>query len=151
MKTIEINLYEFDELGEEEQKRALRELSDINTDFDWWEFVYEDAEQIGCEIKGFDLWGKTIGFGFKQDPETIAENIIKSHGKDCDTYKAAKAFKKEQNGSQFKFQLKECYFKMLENDYAHRTSKEAIIETIECNDYEFAKDGTLYHYHLWTT
>lgn len=38
---------------------------------------------------------------------------------------------------------RELYNK-LENEYEYQTSEEAIIETIECNDYEFTEEGEIY-------
>lgn len=37
MRTIEVTLYNFDELSEEGQRQALINLSDINVDHDWWD------------------------------------------------------------------------------------------------------------------
>lgn len=38
--------------------------------------------------------------------------------------------------------LDSMFFKLLENEYEYQTSEEAIIETIEANEYEFKEDGT---------
>lgn len=54
MKTIALNLYSFSELNEKAREKALAELSDINVDYDWWDFAYDDfiaiAETIGIKI-----------------------------------------------------------------------------------------------------
>ena len=55
MKTKTINLYSFDELREESKKKAIQNLWDINVDYDWWQFIYDDAKQIGLKLTGFDL------------------------------------------------------------------------------------------------
>lgn len=60
MKQKTINLYEFSELSEQAQKRALRDLCDVNTDYNWWEFLYDQAREIGVQINGFDIDRGTI-------------------------------------------------------------------------------------------
>ena len=41
----------------------------------------------------------------------------------------------------FEYELAKCYFKSLQEEYDYRLSDEAIIESIESNDYEFTEDG----------
>lgn len=55
MKTIEVNIYKFSELSERAKQTAINNLSNINTDLEWWECIYEDANEIGLKINGFDL------------------------------------------------------------------------------------------------
>lgn len=43
----------FDELSESAKEHALNRLGDINVDQGWWDFTYEDAENIGLEITSF--------------------------------------------------------------------------------------------------
>jgi hypothetical protein len=104
----------------------------------------------------------------------ICQAIIKSHGEMCDTYKMAEKFLAELTQCQenydavegdeeidydayleiadkladckkeFQQELSECYLQMLRENYEYYTSKEAIIETIEANDYDFTEEGKLY-------
>jgi hypothetical protein len=46
MKTIQIKLYEFAELDEKGKDKALKELSDINVDYDWYEPIFYDFQAI---------------------------------------------------------------------------------------------------------
>jgi len=55
MKTISINLYSFNELSSEAQNKALSKYVTINVEHDWYDSTYEDAEQVGLKITGFDL------------------------------------------------------------------------------------------------
>lgn len=101
----------------------------------------------------------------------VAEQIVKEHGEMCETYKTAKDFlneydelvKKYSDGininqvhednvyefdqyadeleNDFRKSILEDYRIILEKEYEYLTSKEAIIETITCNEYEFTKDG----------
>ena len=48
------NVYQFNELPESVQSKVIDNLRDINTDYDWWEFVYSDATEIGT-ILGIDI------------------------------------------------------------------------------------------------
>ena len=52
MKTIEINLYSFDELSEEVQKEVLLKYSDINTDYDWFASTLQNQKE---EEKDFSI------------------------------------------------------------------------------------------------
>jgi hypothetical protein len=47
METRVIRVYEFHELHPTVQENVINSYRDINTDHDWWNFVYEDAINIG--------------------------------------------------------------------------------------------------------
>lgn len=53
MQKIEIKVYGFRELSNKSREKALNELRYINTDYVWWDFIYEDFISL-C---------KTIGIG----------------------------------------------------------------------------------------
>jgi len=171
MRTIRIKLYKFNELSEDAQQKALETLYDINVDTDWWEFIYEDAKEIGLTITGFDMDHFCNG-EFNLSGESVAHAIFENHCKDCETYKTAQSFMNDYNQAfkdypteededgydtneydrdeaiteaetDFRQSLLEDYRIMLRNEYEYKTGKEAIIETIEANEYEFTKDGKL--------
>ena len=97
MKTIQINLYKFDELTEEAQRAALDKYSDINVDYDWWDSIYEDAKRIGLQITEFDLdRSRYAGGEFIEPTAEVAQNILKEHGENCRTYKTALCFLEQQ-------------------------------------------------------
>jgi hypothetical protein len=54
MKTIEVKLYAFDELSEEAKETAIEKNYDINTDYEWWDSVYEDFSNL-CGALGIDV------------------------------------------------------------------------------------------------
>ena len=56
MRIKEVKVYKFDELSDKVKDKVIENFSDINTDYDWYEFIYEDAGQIDLEITGFDLY-----------------------------------------------------------------------------------------------
>jgi hypothetical protein len=169
MRTIETTVYTFAELSEQGKQQAINNLSSINIDFDWWQYTYLDAKNVGININNFDL-DRTIDIGMYDCLET-ANKIIQQHGPTCDTHKNAIQFIAERDAlvsrysdggnkvpeenendfdceldeleSEYKKSLEEDYLSLLRNEYEYLSSREAIIETIEANDYEFTEDGKL--------
>ena len=162
VKITKTNVYKFDELSEGAKDRAIEKLYYINVNHDWWDYVYDDAEEIGLKIEGFDLGRANYCKGkFTQSAEDVAKAIIENYGKDCETYKTAmeylNALEVLRNGiedededvdteeidEEFLKSLCEDYRIMLSREYDYLTSRESIIETIEANEYEFDEDGNL--------
>jgi hypothetical protein len=171
MKKHTITTYSFSELSETAKEKAIQNLSDINVDGEWWESTYDDAERIGIKIKGFDLdRGSYCKLDFINSFGEVAEAIKREHGENCSTFKIAveylndydklvteqEQFEEESDEFQeieeeieeldndFKKSLEEEYRIMLSKEYEYLTSDEAIIETIEANEYEFLENGKLY-------
>jgi hypothetical protein len=163
-------VYSFDELSEESKQKAIENLYDINVMEEWWDSVYEDANEIGLEITGFDIdRGSFCDGKFNLSANEVAQNILNNHGEVCDTYKTASSFmeqwqpvfsdyldessdKYESRDAEIELQdmedeflksLLNDYLKMLREQYEYATSKEAIIETIEANEYTFLENGKL--------
>jgi hypothetical protein len=61
MKTIELNLYSFEELDEKAKQKALKNYQDLNVSFDWWDFGYDDFISI-CAFLGITVNKKSIHF-----------------------------------------------------------------------------------------
>lgn len=140
-------VYTFDELSEDSKEKAIERLYDINVNYDWWEYVYEDAATIGLNITGFELDRNkhTTGQLIKDLPE-VCKAIMAEHGETCGTYQLAKQWQNkhgEDNEEEFTKLLLEEYADILQKDFDYLTSEEAIIETIEANEYEFYEDGRL--------
>jgi hypothetical protein len=160
-------VYSFDELDEKGKEKALRNLSGNNVElFDWWESVYDDAEEAGIKIKEFDIDREQIIKGdFLMSAVDVAQKIVNDHGPDCETHKTAKNYLKEREkiavvefedgeidesiyediDEEFKREILEDYLIMLRKEYEYQTSEEAVIETIEANEYEFTADGEIFH------
>jgi hypothetical protein len=157
IKTTEIKVYKFDELTDEQKQKAIEKLCDINVDFEWWQSVYMDAENIGLKITGFDIdRGSYCTVELIDDLHTVILSIIREHGEDCETYKTAKEFEarlifNEDNEienldeleDEFLHSIGEDYRIILQHEYEYQTSEAAIIETIEANEYEFDEDGNI--------
>ena len=74
MQTNTVMTYTFDELDDEGKQTAINNYRDGNLDYDWWEFVYEDATAIGT-LMGIDIdkiyfsgfWSQGDGACFEGD------------------------------------------------------------------------------------
>ena len=170
MRVMKTNVYEFKELSETGKEKALENLGNINLDYDWWDCLYEDADNIGLKITSFDLdRNRHATGGFTLDVLEVAANIIRGHGDTCETYKTAEAFLAEhatpyaeyldetsehyesknkedeliEIENEFLKDILEDYSIMLQKTYEYLCSDKAIIETIEANEYEFTVEGKL--------
>lgn len=78
MRTEQIKVYTFDELSSEAQKTVLERFSDINVNFDWWEYILEEAasklQKLG--LKGVDK--DNIGFNLGRGAHTSIP-LTKAH------------------------------------------------------------------------
>ena len=170
MRKIEINIFKFNELNEEAKQNAISNLYNINIDYNWWEFIYEDAKNIGLKITSFNLDRNRYAKGdFILNASEVAQNILSNHGKECDTYKTAESFLKEwqpifniyideeheqyesseleeklvEMEDDFLNSLLEDYSIILQNEFDYLQSDELIIDTIEANEYEFTENGEM--------
>ena len=171
MRIVKTKVYKFNELSDAAKQKALEKLYDINVEFDWWDSVYDDANTIGCKIKGFDIDRRCYCELKCEDAHETARLIIENHGEACDTYKLAAEYLKDHDkiideaerdedgelsdeytvdklldelNAEFERALGEEYLSMLRKEYEYLTSEEAIIKTIEANEYEFTKDGKMF-------
>ena len=148
--------FEYNELSEDAKRKAVQNMYDINVDHDWWDTVYENAAEIGCEIKGFDLgWAKTIDLMVQSRfyDHDVAKKILENHGNGCDTYQVAASYLfrwkfaadqdefHEENTEDFQEKIAKCYLNALDQEYEYLTNDESIIESIGCNGYLFDEDG----------
>jgi hypothetical protein len=170
MRTIEIKAYQFAELSEKAQQKALQQMYEINVCYEWWDSIYEDAKNIGIKITSFDIGRASYCEGiFMLSANEVAQNILNEHGENCETYKTAEVFLKNwqpifseyMNENSDKYEsyeaerelqeieddflncILEDYRIVLSKEYEYLTSEGAIIDTIEANEYEFTEDGQL--------
>lgn len=174
MRTIETVVYKFDELNEEAKDFAVKEYSKEYPQDEWWNSIYEDASNIGLEITGFNLDRADYCTGnFGISAEDTAENIIREHGEECDTFITAKSYLEdrgilvekysnhietdrvaEENYEEFDYEIDELdenfeiallenYKNILKEEYKMLTSDEHIIEVIKENEFEFTIDGKI--------
>lgn len=169
--TTVTDAYQFHELSEAAQQKAIQKLSDCNIDYEWWESVYEDAENIGLKITGFDIdRASYVKAKFLTSTTDTATRILSEHGEMCETWKTANDYLNERNqiidtwpkdedgnfedeykmddkledlDSEFLNSICEYYLLILTNEYEYLTSEEAIKETIEANEWEFTEQGNI--------
>lgn len=172
MRQEQINVYKFDELDSRAQEKALAYLSEL--DYAWWQFIFEDASNVGLDISEFDLYRNYIQGRFEVSGYDTANEILKNHGDTCETYKLAVKFMEDWEGlvahysdgvktdevtdensydfdndadileRDFEKMLLKDYLSLLQQEYEYLTSEECIRENIEANGYEFYEDGSLF-------
>jgi hypothetical protein len=170
MRTITKNIYTFGELSEEAKEKAIENLTYVNVELDWWNSIYYDAKEIGLKITSFNLDRNRHATGeLLLSANEVAQNILNNHGETCDTYATARGFMEDWQPifdeymnedsenyessdlegqlidleDDFRKLLLEDYSIMLQNEYEYLCSDEAIIETIEANEYEFDEYGNM--------
>lgn len=171
MKTIQLKLYQFEELPETGKEKAIRNNADFNVNHNWWDMVYEDARNIGLKITGFDLdRAHYCNAEYTEDAIYTARKIRAEHGEKTDTYRLAADFQenrdltvstwaKDELGQfeqvdlldealdhiedKFLKDLSRQYLRILDNEYDHLTSDEAIADALTANDYWFTADGQM--------
>jgi len=169
MRTIQLNVYEFEELSDSVKEKVIERHREVCLRDDWWDWVNEDAENIGITIKSFG--GVPIHCQITRNVSAVecAANIFREHGETCDTYELACEFSKLMKPLIDKYsdeeseyyesleveeqmirledgffdQLAHCYACMLQRDYEYRLSDEAVIDHLIANEYEFTEEGKL--------
>lgn len=138
MKTIEVNLYEFHELDEKAQQKALIEFADINTDGGGWFEELCEYMQFGEFLEEFPSvkYFKIIEFDLDYYNRTILE---------VDWKQPAETEEKLEEQDKTEQALREKVYSTLIREYEYLTSEEAIINTIAANDYWFTIDGKFWH------
>jgi len=160
MKTIEIKLYQFNELSEKAKERALEDLRYINVDDSWWyECSIETFSEFGVVVKEFDLYRRTISLDFKKDITDICEKFA-YEWKDNEIGETCKGYLKsvdaqlcldasdqemlEDMEGVFIKDLEYAILNWLNDEYEYLQSDDAIIDTIEANEYDFTENGERY-------
>jgi hypothetical protein len=164
MKTIEINVYKFEELDKQTKEKVIDNNRYINVeDTFWYDFIKEDFIRLGLEIRSFDLDRGSFAEIHIDDFEHTSKNIIDEFGDRVPIKQTAKNYIDEFNKIQANYKedediernleiLDEIYqrefeidiLSYLRDEYDYQTSDEAIIETIEANDYNFTWNGEIF-------
>ncbi len=165
MKQLTVNLYRFSELSEPAQNKAIQKHFDILTHWDWWEYIYEDAKRIGLIINEFDLYPPSINIRYEDDPECVANNILKECGgmtkmAELANNYLANAAKCEvietddelidsdeliELNEDFLNDLAKYFLNFLNTDYEWRSSDSAIGEELEEQEFYFLEDGSRFY------
>lgn len=142
-ETILKTYLKFSELNPDQKTEVIDKLRNINTDFEWFDFIKEDFHEklkklgfynIKSEFSGFSSQGDGASFtakhNFRGEVYRIGHHYSHSNTITSDNETTKLLARK----------LSDKYYKDLENSYEYLQSDESIIETIECNDYEFDAD-----------
>jgi hypothetical protein len=157
MRTLEITAYTFDELSYTAKEVAIFNNRDINTNDNWWEWTYQDAENFGIKITSFDVYYMNITIKLTYDPLDVANNILNECGPTTDLYSFAEVYVSAYNklddtgddtdenleelASVFKHALRREYLNILTKELEYLESDEAVIESLMANMCEFTEDG----------
>jgi hypothetical protein len=172
--TKTVTVYSFEELSPESQERAIDHFSDINVYHGWWEFVYEDAANIGIDITDFDDYrcsGKMTKYfldvirliktNFAENVEVFKTACV-HHGIFIDSFiefcrvnpdglsrlELLEEFKDSDIfysiEKQFLSDILEDYRILLMKEYDYLTGLEQIKEAIIVNEYKFNENGTIF-------
>jgi hypothetical protein len=149
MKTLQINLYAFEELEQQAKAKALTDHVYFNLQDDWWRNVYEDAERVFLKLTGFDTdRGAYCNGEWMVSADKSANAIIQEHGESTNTFLLAQQFLKvsertEEVEDAFLKNLLQAYLKMLVQEYDDLSGDAAIIDAFNGNDQMFTADGCL--------
>jgi len=169
-ETITRTYYKFSELSDEAKESARDWWREGALDYGWWECTYEDAEEIGLKITGFDT-GRScdIEGHFTDTPERVAEKIIAGHGEHTGTAAEARHYlktvaefmasaEKDEYGELATYELEadredidkeflrallQGYLVMLRDELEYQYSEECVDELLIANEYEFTEDGKI--------
>ena len=159
MRIIETKAYQFEELDEQTKEKAIDNYRYVSVEHDsWWDFVKEDLNYIGIELRSFDIDRGSFAEIHSEDFYETCEKIIETHGENCETYKIAERYIKEYNNIQhdedldeklddldneYQKEFSEEVLSMLRREYEYMTSDEYVIEMFQAKEYEFTDQGKL--------
>tara|TARA_B100001059_G_C17786043_1_gene557147 strand:- start:355 stop:849 length:495 start_codon:yes stop_codon:yes gene_type:complete len=164
MKTIEIKVYKFEELDEQTKEKVIDNYRTINVeDTFWYEWIKEDFNRLGLEIQEFDLgrrnYIKIYIDNFKDTSESIlqefgdsvgvkqtAKNYLDQYNKILSNFKEDEDIERELEilDDQYEKEYSEDILSYLRSNYEWEITDEAVINTIEANDYDFTTNGKIY-------
>ena len=164
MKTIEIKVYKFEELDKPTKEKVIENYKYINVeDTFWYDWIKEDFKRLGLEIQEIDLgrrnYIKIYIDNFKDTSESILQEFgdsvgVKQTAKNyLDEYEKIQAnFKEDEDVErevelldiEYEKEYSEDILSYLRLNYEWEITDEAIINTIEANDYDFTTDGKIY-------
>lgn len=153
MKTLQINIYEFNELSDKAKKKARDWYREDALVHEWWDATYEDAANVGLRLNLFSVDPNRYATGeFVTNAIDCASAIIREHGKDCDTRKTVQAFLDDtltiadrsvfnDRCDAFLKAILNDYSLILQREYDYLLADNQVDESILANGYTFKEDG----------
>lgn len=172
-RSVTFDVFKFEELSDEAKERAIEEFRYVNVDYEWWECVYEMANEIGFTITSFDIDSRNNITG--ELSISILESfklIRKNWSRNSELYKISKkyvrdfikAYRKWKGDDEeltvdefisedeardlecdYKKDILEEFLYILRKEYEYQTSDEAIKEFLIDNENEFYQNGSKYN------
>lgn len=173
MKTVTINVYQFNELSPIAQSNAIESLGKINVADGWDKDILKEIVALGALNVTYELLTESYCNIDFAEPDNnnmpvkiplyneIAKYIIENHDKTTKSYLVTKAFLDAANHiaktsdkfvdleietleQTFKEMLESHYFIVLKEEYNLRTSEKEVIKTLQTHKFEFTINGRLY-------
>jgi hypothetical protein len=163
MKTIEIKLYKYEELDKQTREKVIENYRFINVeDTFWYDWIKDDFNRLGLEIQEFDLNRNYVKI-YIENFEDTSNYIIEEFGDSVAIKQTAKNYLKELEeivsnfkededidrefenlDEKYQHEFKADILSYLRSNYKWEISDEAVINTIEANDYDFTTNGKIY-------
>jgi len=91
--TWNFKVYKFEELSDEAKERALEDNRYVLVeDYAWYDFIYDEADMIGIEIEGFDLYEGYIKIKLNTSVLNSVESAMQWFGESTEEYKLVKSY-----------------------------------------------------------
>lgn len=91
--TWNFKVYKFEELSDEAKERALEDNRYVLVeDYAWYDFIYDEADMIGIEIKEFDLDRRYIKIRLNTSVLNSVESAMQWFGESTEEYKLVKSY-----------------------------------------------------------
>lgn len=163
MKTIQLELFTFDELSDDAKQKAIKD--DRNSDardfyYDYTIEHYQHAlkfvgfEDVDISFSGFHSQGDGASFTANYDSSLIDIEALKDNinnvqwGDNVDDKRINDAFNSiDEYLTGLKNSLCYLIYKALQDEYDHQNSDEYISDHLIANEYYFLENGTIYHEH----
>jgi len=93
VREVTFKVYKFEELSDEVKEKVLDDNRYILVeDYTWWDFIYDEAEEIGIEIEEFDLDRRYIKIRLNTSVLSSVENVLGQWSILAEEYKLVKSY-----------------------------------------------------------
>ena len=144
MRTIEVKVYQFNELNEQAKEKA-KEAFRKSANKYWWKNTYQDMERMGLSMRKVFVINKIAKGCFVLPANEVAENILSYYLEQSNIYKIAEQFiNNKLTDELFLESLLIPYSNNLQKEYENTMDDLRIHEFFILAGYEFLEDGTRY-------
>lgn len=145
MKTIEVNLYTYDELSDKAKLNALIDYQ-CDAEYAWGQEALKSLEQfmiaVGVDMYNYDIdWlaphRSKVYYECEPTTELLTDKSLWSY---CAGANLAETFNKTKSIEQ----AVQAFFKDCADDYEYQLSEEGFAEHCDANDFLFYENGKLF-------